>query len=182
MAPPLLIPPASMMWLLSRWQTIPARYPLHFGASGQPDAWQTRSARHVLSPFLFGEGMVVWILAIALFAWFATGKRQALPPVSKIMVALSYLLAIVFTSVGLMLVMQLPVWPVIFAGPLGTICLLIYLVQMEPDKTPGNNLIVEKSNGMGYSLNFAYPGLKLFLLALLAGIVLLLGFLIWSQG
>ena len=184
MLPPLLTPLAAIAWLFAHWQQLPLRYAMHFDSTGLPDGWQTRTARHLFGPLIFAEGMALWILALAWFAWRATGKRGKLPPMAKILVAVSYLLCLIFTAVGLLPVVQIPIWPVALMGPFGAIALLVYLTRMKPDpvaEESTDGLFVPMSMGVGYTINMSHRGAYGFIGTVAGGILLLAGFLLWSQ-
>jgi len=66
-AGPFLILAAIFLWLWLRWDSIPARIPIHWGVSGRPDGWAARSAAAVFGCAAIG------VLTCALLAslWYA---------------------------------------------------------------------------------------------------------------
>jgi uncharacterized membrane protein len=63
-AGPWLILAAAGLWLWLGWQSIPARYPVHWNAALEADGWVTRSPGKVLGPLLVGTLMTVamWLI------------------------------------------------------------------------------------------------------------------------
>jgi hypothetical protein len=55
---------AAGVWLWNAWASIPERYPVHWNAALEPDAWSTRSAGKVFGPLLVGAVMVaaLWVI------------------------------------------------------------------------------------------------------------------------
>jgi len=70
---PLLFLGAVAAVVAARWQSIPDRFPVHWGLTGQPDAWATRSASGVLGPLAVGFLLVLVLVALRrrLPAWAA---------------------------------------------------------------------------------------------------------------
>lgn len=63
---PFVILGASALYVASRWNEIPARFALHWGLDGVPDAWATRTPLGVFQIALFGAA--VCLLAFV-YAW-----------------------------------------------------------------------------------------------------------------
>lgn len=56
---------ASAVTLAAAWSRIPARWPVHWGPTGRPDRWATRSIASVFGPLLVGAAVcaMVWLVA-----------------------------------------------------------------------------------------------------------------------
>ena len=198
--PPLLLPLAVMAWICSNWDRIPPRYAVHFGPGNRPDRWQTRTPLHVFGFPIFAEGLVTLLLVLMLCTWYGSRRSDSRPPVEKIMLGVMYLMSVVFTVVGLMPVVQLPAWPLAVVIPIAAIGLIVYIASQAglPDaptrETPQEcwsvggiyynpqdpDLFVPARWGTGYTLNMANRWAYVFMTTLLLGIVVLVGFLLWS--
>ena len=204
--PPLLAPLAAMAWVAIRWDRIPLRYATNFGPGGHANGWQTRTPLHVCGPLIFAEGLAVWMLTLALIAWYGMRRSGGRSTMETIFLAVMYVLSLIFTVVAVTPVVRIPAWPVAMLVPVAAISLLIYVARKamdDPDPEPGhragdtpkecwslggiyNNpkdpaLFVPKPDGLGYTLNMANRLSYAFLAGLLAGIAALSGFLLWSQ-
>jgi uncharacterized membrane protein len=51
--------------LRMRWDQIPERFPVHWGANGLPNGWATRTSMGVYGPLLFGAGLIALISLLA---------------------------------------------------------------------------------------------------------------------
>ncbi len=51
---PLLLLAAAALYLNAHWDSIPARYPIHFDLNGNPNRWADRSIRGVYGPLFLG--------------------------------------------------------------------------------------------------------------------------------
>lgn len=60
--------------LVSRWDEIPERFPVHWNAQGEPDAWADRSPGSVASPLLLGAGACAFL---AVLAWRVGGFTRS---------------------------------------------------------------------------------------------------------
>ncbi len=56
---PLLLVAGTAALLKLRWQTLPERFPIHWGINGQPDLWASRSVTSVFGALLFDLALVV---------------------------------------------------------------------------------------------------------------------------
>ena len=64
---PFLILAVAILCLCLRWDSIPARIPIHWGVSGQPDAWAARSLASVFGGAAIGVLMCSFLLSL----WYA---------------------------------------------------------------------------------------------------------------
>jgi uncharacterized membrane protein len=185
--PPLALPLSAMAWMAVRWDRIPPRFATHFGSGNVPNGWTTRTPLHVFGLPIFAEGLTALLVGLMFVTWVGSGRRAGRKPVERIPIAVEYLVSVVFTMVGLLPVMQLPVWPLAIAIPLSAIAVIVYVakVRSEADDAaeeaiPQDAMFVPSPFGNGYTLNFSNRWSFVFLLGLFGGIGLLTGFLLWS--
>jgi uncharacterized membrane protein len=177
-------------WLFLHWDRIPARFPVHFDASGAPNRWAARTVHDVYAPLLFGAELCAWCLIMALAGWFGSRRTGARSVMLGAMIAIEYLLGLLFGLIALQAPLGIPVW-VVALSPMAILIPLIIVVarkMSDPsdplDATPNECwkadifyynpndavLFVEKREGLGYTFNFANP----WSWVLLAGLVLVL--------
>ena len=178
---PLAMLAGSALYLHARWNDIPARFPVHWGSDGTVNGWSHRSLPGVFGPLIIGFMVVLFIMATsALSSW--GSRKNAFSPSSKIAaIAVSFVIAAIFSWVGLL--------PVHAASMRGVLCLDIasfgFLAAMvcpsllrhgesgtdtgeiTPDacwyedqfyNNPNDpSLFVEKRFGLGVTFNFGNP-------------------------
>ncbi len=54
----LLLVAGTATLLALRWQTIPERFPVHWGIDGQPNGWASRTLGSIFGPLLFTSALV----------------------------------------------------------------------------------------------------------------------------
>jgi uncharacterized membrane protein len=174
-AGPFVILPAVAAWLYLHWESLPARFPVHFDVSGQADRWAGRTIRAVYGPLFFGAEICAWILITALAGWFGSRRSRSRSVMLGGMIAVEYLLGLLFALIALQSPLGIPVW-VIALSPMAILIPLIIVMTnkmgelWEPmDPTPNEcwkgdiiyynpndaALFVEKRDGLGYTPNFA---------------------------
>lgn len=194
--PPFAMVAGAMAYLLSKYEELPARYPVHWGVSGQADGFAEKGLGVVLLPGLLGLG----VLALLAFnAWQLEKSARGSARAARWMAGLEYAVALLFLVVVLL--------PVI--GPLGrngTLALILapavvvvavaigvssesrqaarapreswkwgvfYYDPSDPD------IMVPKRTGLGYTLNFGHRGSWVILGLILASAVLSLAVMKW---
>ena len=111
--PPFALLAATAIWLHLHWDQIPEVFPIHWGPSGRPNGWATRSFAGVYAPLLMGALLcaLMAFVAYAMLRWSrlirvggAAGEweRRFRHVVVAIVVATEYFLAIVFAWTGLL--------------------------------------------------------------------------------
>lgn len=182
--PMLWIPPFAALavtaaYLQTQWNRLPERFPVHWGASGQPDRWSSREPLTVFAPILIGAAMNLFLL---LMAWLfsrmprATIMRRI---TVRLIEVLLYPLTLTFVIVALLpLGLVVPVWliPAIMLVCVAGLIIWSYrqiaapvLADAAPDPqsdsywkagmfyyNPNDPAIfVAKRVGIGYTVNFA---------------------------
>jgi uncharacterized membrane protein len=177
------------------------RYATSFGSSNGSTGWTTRTPLHVYGPLIFAEGLVALFLALVLIAWYGSRESKGRSMVYNMLLAVMYLLSLVFTCLGLVPAVPIPAWTVALLVPIAVLGLLVFaaLKESEPDKsiddTPKEcwhlggiyynpkdpSIFVPRKVGMGYTFNMGNRWSWGFLIGLFAGSVALCRFLLWSQ-
>jgi len=167
--PPFAVVLGCLVYLWSKYAELPEKYPVHWGFSGQADGWVEKSVVSLLTPALVGLGVMALITANAwLFEKSPKEERRAAAPW---MVGLLWALGWLFALVVLLPVMTTSVWmilmPVVVIVGLaikmsihtsrGAVapreCWKMGIFYFNPEDP---DLMVEKRNGLGYTLNFAH--------------------------
>jgi len=131
---PLLLLVAAALYLNANWDSIPPRFPVHWGIDGNPNRWADRSFRGVYGPLFFGTELVVWFFGFALAIWY--GSRQSEPlrkPMVGFLVAVQWALALTMAGVSLGPVIHLPVAVIALGGMPIILLAVIYLVKKSRD-------------------------------------------------
>jgi uncharacterized membrane protein len=175
---PLLMLLATAWYLRANWDSIPSRYPVHWGLDGNPNRWADRSFRGVYAPLLFGTELVVWFFGFALAVWY--GSRQSEPlrrPIVGFLVAAQWALALTLAGVALGPVVHLPVALVAVGGMPIMLLSIVYLIKKSRDPrapvdpTPNEcwkggmiyynpndaALFVARRDGVGFTSNMGNP-------------------------
>jgi uncharacterized membrane protein len=175
-------------YLRAHWDEIPARFPVHWGANGEPNGWSEKTVRGVYGPLMFGAGISLLMLMLALGTWYGSRPSRMRKPMLAILISATYVLTYAFTMVSLL--------PLIHVGPLALMVpILAYVVvviawsfklnaenegEPTPDArwiggaiyyNPGDPAIfVQKRFGVGYTINFGNHRSWLYLGLFLAGL------------
>ena len=131
---PLLLLAAAALYLHANWDSIPSRFPVHWGLDGNPNRWADRSFKGVYGPLLFGSELVIWLFACALAIWY--GSRQSEPlrkPIVGFLVAVQSALALTMAGVSVGPVMHLPVALTALGGLPIILVAVIYLTKKAKD-------------------------------------------------
>ncbi len=172
---PFFVLAAAALWLAQHWDRIPARFPVHFDALGQPDRWADRTTKGVFGMLLFGAELCAWFLIMALAGWF--GSRRS--PFRSVMlggiIAVEWSLALFFALGALQAPLGIPGWVPVVTLLASMVLTVIVIVNKASDPrdamdpTPNDcwkagifyynpndaALFVEKRDGFGYTFNFA---------------------------
>ncbi len=170
---PFLLLLAAGIYLRAHWTDIPASFPVHWGADGQPNRWVSRTPQGVYGPLEFGACVLLLLLGAGVATFYGARRSPLREAMLKIMLGAAYFTAFIFALIGLL---PLHVFsPLAFLIPLPAfvIGVLIYAfrVSSDPDMsgelTPDScwhlspiyynpadpALFVQKRIGLGYTLN-----------------------------
>ena len=196
--PPFAFPLAVALYLQAHWDQIPERFPIHWGASGQPNGWAHRTAGGVYGPLLFAAGLMLLMLLLGLAMYYGSRHSPQMLSVLKILIAVTYLLGLVFAGVGLLPLRVVSPTVFLVAVPVFVIALLVYSFQcatnpaMPAEATPDAcwtlgsvyynprdpAIFVQKRIGFGYTFNFGHRLSWVILGGFFAGIAGLVAFLV----
>jgi uncharacterized membrane protein len=171
---PFVILAAAAAWLYLNWDSIPARFPVHYGADGVPDRWTDRTARGVYGPLFFGAAISAWLLIMSVAGWFGSRRSRFRSIMLGGGIAIGYMMGFLFALIALQPLLRIPVWGIALFPMAVLIPLLILMSRKmnEPgesmDPTPNEcwhwgifyynpndaALFVEKREGLGYTFNF----------------------------
>jgi uncharacterized membrane protein len=109
-AGPFVILGAAARYLYLNWSRIPARFPVHWGPSGQPNRWTERTTKGVYGPLFFGAELCAWVLIMALAGWFGSRRSRSRPIVLGCTIAFEYFFALLFALVAVQPLLLIPNW------------------------------------------------------------------------
>lgn len=196
-AGPFAILAAVGWWLAANWARIPERFPVHFGIDGAPDRWAERTTKGVYGGLAFAAVLCVWLLVMALAGWYGSRRGRFRSVMLGSLIAVEYLIGILFGLIALKSVLNMPAWVIALAPTAMLIPMLIVMTRKlhesgeAMDPTPNecwkagifyynpddSALFVEKREGFGYTFNFANRwswGLLVGLVAVIASTPVLL--------
>jgi len=175
---PLLVLVAAALYLHAHWDSIPSRYPVHFGLDGNPNRWADRSFRGVYGPLFFGAELVIWFFGFALAIWYGSRRSEPLRrPMLGYVLASEWALALILSPVALQPLLRLPVGMVAVGGLPIILVSVIYLIKKSNDPrapvdpTPNEcwkggmiyynpndaALFVARRDGIGFTSNMGNP-------------------------
>jgi uncharacterized membrane protein len=108
--------------LVSRWQTLPSRFPVHWGINGQPNGWATRSPAGVFGPVILGAVLIIFLAFLGeLLPRISTGfagRPAFLGVTQNTLGAAAWLMAVVLGAVALLPLAANPTGliPLVIAG------------------------------------------------------------------
>jgi uncharacterized membrane protein len=169
--PAFVLPIAAARWLRAHWEQIPERFPVHWNAIGQSDRWADKTPHAVYGPLLYGCGMMLFLLFMAVAMYYGSRRSVVRVAILKVMVAAIWLMGIIFTGIGLAPVVGFP--PLWFFAPVPVFVtwVLIWsvrLARLPAEATPDDAWIlgsiyynphdaaifVQKRIGFGFTFNF----------------------------
>jgi uncharacterized membrane protein len=175
---PLLGLLAAGLYLNAHWDSIPARYPVHFDLSGNPNRWADRSFRGVYGPLVFGAELLMWLFGFALAIWYGTRRSEPLrKPAVGFLIAIQWAFGLTIAGVSLVPLMHLPVGAIALSGLPIILGAVIYLMKKSRDPSapvdptpnecwkggiiyynPGDAaLFVARRDGIGFTSNMGNP-------------------------
>ncbi|MGA2903746.1 MAG: DUF5808 domain-containing protein [Candidatus Korobacteraceae bacterium] len=178
LVPPLLAIPAVALYLHLHWNQIPATFPVHWGADGQPNRWASRDPLGVYGSLLIASLVNLFILGLAWMLSRLSRKTVMRYVTVRLLELLLYPLTFVFVMVSLLPLMRIPMW--LIPAPILVFVLGVmywgYLKISAPSARdevpePQNDsywkagafyynpndpaIFVSKRVGIGYTMNFA---------------------------
>jgi uncharacterized membrane protein len=185
-AGPFVILAAAARFLYLNWDRIPARFPVHFNAVGQPNRWAERTIKGVYGPLIFGAELCAWLAIMALASWYGSRRSPLRSSMLGVMIASECLLGFLFALISVQALLGIPVWAIVLLPIAVVIPLIVVTVgklsatSEAVDPTPNEcwkggifyynpndaALFVEKREGLGYTNNFANPWSWVLLLGL----------------
>jgi uncharacterized membrane protein len=174
---PFAVPAIVAAYLRSRWDEIPARFPVHWGWDGQPNRWAARTLHGVYGPLWLAAAIMALMAVLALVTFYGSRGSPLRIAVLKIMIGVEYLLAFIFAIVGLLPLQRFSPAALILPIVLFVGALLAYLFKLaadadiSADATPDEcwhlstiyynradpSLFVQNRIGLGYTLNMGNP-------------------------
>ncbi len=177
-APPLLLLPATALYLHASWNHIPETFPVHFDMNGNPNGWSHRTIPGVFGVLLIGALTIVFITALYIVMDLGSRHSTRRSVMLTALAAPCYLIAVLMSLAGLLPVFRSPAW-VLLALILGffiTYVLLMARALSKPSDSTGEvtpdrcwhgtfyynpddpALFVEaRMGGFGYTANFGRP-------------------------
>lgn len=194
---PFALPLAAALYLQAHWAQIPARFPIHWGADGQPNGWANRTAGGVYGPLLFAAGLMLLILLVSLAMYYGSRHSPQVLAVLRILIGVMYLMGFLFSGIGLLPVLTISPMVFVAVTPVFIIALLVYSIRcarnpaMPAESTPDEcwtlgsiyynprdpAVFVQKRIGFGYTFNFGHRLSWVILGGFVAGIAGLVVFL-----
>jgi len=179
---------AAGAYLYANWDRIPAEFPVHWGANGQPNRWQSRTVHGVYGPLFFAAELCLFFVTLALAGWYGARRSYMRRVILGTMVAVECMMGMLFAGIAINSIAQFPIWVIILV-PLAVMGFIVIMsvnrisetdeaAEPAPEEfwhaqifyyNPGDPaLLVEKRTGMGYTLNFGNVWSWLLMAALVA--------------
>ncbi len=194
-APPFIWLAGVALYLQAHWAQIPERFPVHWGADGQPNGWASRTPQGVYGPLLLAVFMSAFCLLLALALQRMTRNTTMRQVTFTVLLLLVYPVSFAFGMVGLLPLVLFPIWLVPAVTLTFAAVIIIWSAQkiMSPaarDAVPepasdsywkaglfyynpdDPAIFVSKRVGIGYTMNFANKVSWVVLVALLLIVLL----------
>ena len=193
--PPFAAPLAAAAYLRAHWEEIPARFPVHWGANGEPNRWADKSVQAVYGPLLFSAATMLVILLLTIAMYYGARRGPQRTAILKLMVGVTYMMALVFSGTALFPILKIPIVVFFIPAPVFVIIALVWsfkMVRTQPAEQTADEywhlgsfyynpqdaaVFVQKRIGFGYTFNFGNRLTWIIvgsLVAVFAGLVFLL--------
>jgi uncharacterized membrane protein len=194
---PLLVLAGAAAYLSLRWDEIPERWVVHWGAGGMPNGWTRRTWLGVYGPLLGGVALWGVFEAVGVVVRAAGRNKPGLEPLANASVHLMRLVMLAIAILMSLLAVTLPLGPRVAPGVIvllafvlvwGAIALgasraaqaMAFAKAKDPERLKGYRglfyhdpgdprLFVPKMLGIGWTINFAHRRAWPVLLLLLGG-------------
>lgn len=169
---PFAAPVAAASYLRAHWDQIPESFPIHWDLNGHANGWAAKTVRGVYGPLLYGSGISLLLLMLALAMYYGSRRAPIRKPVLGILIAAMYFLTYTFTVVSLMPLVHVGMAAILIPAAVYTVAVLVWAIRAsqtsQGEATPDEcwtwgsiyynrsdpALFVQKRIGMGYTLNF----------------------------
>jgi uncharacterized membrane protein len=120
---PFVILSAAAGFLYRNWERIPVRFPVHWGANGQPNGWGERTFHGIYGPLFFGAEMAALMLIMGLATWFGARRSQMRRMTLAALIEAEYMIGLLFAAISIGPLVHVPTWlivlgPVAFIAPM----------------------------------------------------------------
>ncbi len=109
-APPFVWLAFVAFYLQAHWYQLPERFPVHWGADGQPNGWATRSFQGVYGPLLLAAFLNVLFLLFAMALLRASRNTTMRHVTITILLLIMYPVSFSFGMIGLLPLTTFPMW------------------------------------------------------------------------
>ncbi len=192
---PFAVPLTAAAFLRAHWEEIPARFPVHWGANGEPNRWVDKSVQAVYGPLLFSAAIMLVILLLTITMYYGARRGPQRTGVLKLMVGVTYVMALVFSGTALLPILKVPLVVFLIPAPVFVIIALVWSFRMVRTQSAEETadecwhlgsfyynpqdaaVFVQKRIGFGYTFNFGNRLTWVILgslMAVFAGLVFLL--------
>lgn len=171
--PPFAAPVAAAAYLARHWNQIPQKFPTHFDLQGNANGWSTRSPQSVYGLLALAAGIMAFILLIGVGMYYGARRAPQRAAVLKMLIVTIYFLALIFTQVGLLPLVQISTLWILVLGVAFSIVIVAWSFKLVTDPrmpsevTPDEYwylgaiycnrhdpaIFVQKRVGFGYTLN-----------------------------
>lgn len=203
--PLIILPPfaaliATGIYLHSQWNLLPGRFPVHWGATGEPDRWALRNWRGVYGPLLSGAFLDALLIGLAALIIVLTPRTTMQKVTTRALEFLLYPLTLSFILLSLLPLFRTPFWVIsviILLSIAAVVCLSYATIRAHSASkeiaqsrqaslwkagifywNPSDpSILVPKRFGIGYTVNFANKWSWVTLVVLLAVVLVPILFL-----
>lgn len=154
-APPFVWLAGVAFYLQSHWYQLPERFPVHWGADGQPNGWATRSFSGVYGPLLLAAFLNLFSLVFAK-ALLRISRNTAMRHVTiTILLLIMYPISFAFGMVGLLPLTTFPIW-LVPAATLAFVAVLIVWAAVKIRSPAVRDVVPEPQNDSYWKAGMFY--------------------------
>jgi len=104
---PFLLLLGTALFLRAHWNSIPERFPIHWGVNGVPNGWAERNVRGVYGVLIFGGLLNCWLVITVLATWYGVRRSHYRKAIVQIALAAEFALSIVPSVIALSPVLKI---------------------------------------------------------------------------